>query len=193
MTIDGPKGSTLDGREWGSGSVAVVLANPTPGDLCQWGRLIRPLQSAGYRVLAFDYGGQEPASAVAAAVRAIGDRGAATVAVVGALEGAKAALVEGTKIDLAAVVAISPARFAQGLDLVPIVRRLNVPSLYVYAAADFISSDTPLLYRSTASTDKKVVSLEGTDHAFDLLNGDQGEQVVQAVTAFLRKELPPGG
>lgn len=190
MRFDGPKGARLEGREWGTGSVGVVLANPTPGHLCQWAPLISPLQDDGFRVLAFDYAGQEPADAVAAAVRAMKARGASDVALVGASEGAKAALQEGTKLDVVAVAAISPARFAHGIDLVPIVKRLHVPALYVYAGGDFIATDTPLLYRSTGATDKQLVTLAGTDHAFDLLAGDQRDRAVTAVTGFLEREAP---
>jgi pimeloyl-ACP methyl ester carboxylesterase len=169
--------------------MAVVLAGPATEDHCGWQPLALALRGAGYRVMTFDYEGVKPTDAVAAAVRTIRTRGATSVALVGASEGAKASLVEATKLhpSVAAVVAISPARFAEGADLAPIVRMLHAPTLYVYAGGDFISTDTPLLFRETASADKKLETLEGTDHAFDLLRGDQASKVTMLVVSFLNR------
>jgi dienelactone hydrolase len=171
----------------GSAAAGVVLAGPTTEDPCGWGPLATALKRAGYRVLTFAYEGVDPTDAVAAAVRTLRKRGASWVALVGASEGAKASLLEATELhpSVAAVVAIAPARFAQGTDLVPVVRRLHAPTLYLYAAGDFISSDTPLLFRSTASAEKKLETLEGIDHAFELLRDEQTGKVTKSVVSFL--------
>lgn len=137
----------LAGYLMGSGQRYVVLAHQSDGDGCQMYPIGVRLRAAGYHVLAFDFsgtgrsrppasGGSRLAADVAAGVGYVRDRGASSVAVIGASMGGLAALDAGTRIrpPLDALVALSaPDEF--GTEQVPSLEGFPAP-LQVYVARD---------------------------------------------------------
>lgn len=131
----------------GTGVRFVILAHQSDGDACQMWELGARLAAAGYRVLAFDFagngrsrppsgGGSQVAADLTDAVVYSRDRGARSIAAIGASMGGLAALAAGTRLrsPLDAVVALSaPNEF--GTEQVPSLRGFPSP-LQVYVAGD---------------------------------------------------------
>jgi dienelactone hydrolase len=172
----------------GSGPRGVVLSNESDEDLCSWSPLANRLVRSGFRVALYDYSGLSPVSdllAVSAELRRLGAR---TVGLVGASEGAKASIVAAGRARATAVVSISAERFLGGFgDLLPAARRLDAPSLYLYATGDSLAETaTPQLFRATRATDKRLVGLAGDDHGTALL---AHVAVPRMIESFLQARL----
>ena len=183
----------LSGVVLGHGRTGVVLANQSDEDLCGWLPFAHAAAAQGLRVLAFDYGSGRPEREVAAAAGELRRRGAARVVLVGASEGAKAAiLAEAARPRLAvAVVAVSPERFLRGTDVLPAARRLRVPTLFVVSAHDPYSAvDTPTLAHAAPRARARLVTVPGDAHGVDLVRDRSVATVGAAVLDFLLPEGP---
>jgi pimeloyl-ACP methyl ester carboxylesterase len=174
----------------GDGALGVVLANQSDRDRTAWAPFARLLAARGYRVLTFDYGGDSPEADVAAAARALERLGARRVVLMGASQGAKAALMAAaaTPPDVVGVVSLSAERTAGGQDVVPSARRLRLPALFVTARADpWSMRDTPLLERAASNTaGRRLLVVPGDVHGIDLTANDR---VKRAMLVFLRSRL----
>lgn len=172
----------------GQGSAGVVLANESDLNLCAWLPFARALSRSGRQVLLFDYAGATPASEVAAAADELRALGATSLALVGASEGAKAAIMAAaTRPGLAdSLVALSPERYLQAKDVTPYARRLRLPVLFAVSRHDpFSASDTPRLERLAGSARKRLVVVPGSAHGVALLRGRNGTRIADAVEGFL--------
>ena len=185
-------GGGLAGVVLGHGRTGVVLANQSDEDLCGWLRFARAAAAQGLRVLAFDYGSGAPQREVAAAASELRRRGASRIVLVGASEGAKAAiLAEAARPTLAAaVVALSPERYLRGTDVLPAARRLHVPTLFATSARDpYSAKDTPTLAHAAGRAPARLVTVPGDAHGVDLLAGAPAATVEAAAFDF---HLPYG-
>lgn len=148
-------GVDLEGRIFGTGAVAVVLAHIADPQSAQaeWFQFAPVLVRHGYRVLTFDFRGFCPGGIagcsgsgdpskiwldVVAGADFLRSRGAKTVVVVGAGLGGHAALFAASRpdVDLAGVVELgAPQRALNGphsYDLTPaVLRRIDEPKLYM--------------------------------------------------------------
>ncbi len=183
------RGETLHGRLYGAGRDGVVLANESDLDQGSWAAFARTLARHGYRALSFDYGSAFPEDEAAAAAEALRQAGARSVALLGASEGAKAAIMAAVAMPPAfsAVVSLSAERYAQGRDVLRYARRLTVPALFVTARGDaFSAEDTPLLERAAVSPEKHLVRAPGDAHGVALL----ADAAVRArILAFLARQF----
>lgn len=176
----------LIGHRFGRGTTAVVLAHESRSSLCAWIPYARRLASKGYLAFAFDFRNnglsQEVgyrrsgrfAGDVAAAARYVRARGAKKVFLVGASMGGTAVLVGGANVRPAVngVVSLSgPSSFGP-MEAAPVAPRLRVPVLYLVARDDTAggyATDAQALYAATASSDKAIEILPGTDHGVSLV------------------------
>ncbi len=188
----------LEGATLGAGRDGVVLANQSDRDLCSWLPLARALTHAGFRVLLFDYSAAEPQADVGAAARELRRRGANSVALMGASKGARAVLVAASlrAANIAAVVSLSAESTGRTGPprIVPFVRRLRVPVLFVAARHDpwtADGTDTHELYEAARMAERRLVELPGDAHGVDLLAGTSGKHVTGVIVAFLRRQMQP--
>ena len=188
MLVRFGSGGRLEGVVLGHARTGVVLANQSDEDLCSWLPFARATAAQGLRVLAFDYGSGAPEREVAAAAGELRRRGATRIVLVGASEGAKAAiLAEAARPTLAAaVVALSPERFLRGTDVLPAARKLRVPTLFAVSAQDPHSArDTPTLAHAAARAPARLVTVPGDAHGIDLVSGPPAATVAAAAFDFL--------
>lgn len=179
-------GVRLIGHPFGRGKTAVVLAHQYRSSLCQWIPYARRLASKGYLAFAFDFRNnglsqtvgyaksQRLGGDVAAAAKYVREHGAKKVFILGASMGGTAALVGGANIrpPVDGVVSVSGPSSFGGADAGVAVPRLKVPVLYVAAEQDSgggFAQDARAMYRATASSDKSIEILPGSDHGVSLL------------------------
>jgi pimeloyl-ACP methyl ester carboxylesterase len=194
-----PDGVQLVGHRFGKGGIAVVLAHEYRGDLCDWIPYARRLASKGYLAFAFDFRGNGASQAVgyARANRLAGDvagaakylraHGAKKVFLLGASMGGTAVLAAGANVEppVSGVISVSgPATFG-GADASVAVRRLKVPVLYLVGGNDDgFTDDARALYAKTASSDKAIDVLPGSDHGVLLLGSSaKARRLVEAFLA----------
>jgi len=183
-------GTKLVGHRFGSGTTAVILGHEAHSDLCRWLPYARRLASQGYFVFPIDFRGYGSsqyrtgaaeyrlAADLAAAAKAVRKLGKKKVFLVGASMGGLASLVAAVNVrpPVDGVVSISsPARF-RGMDAVKTAPRLTVPVLYLaaegddFAGYDF-SKDAQAMHTATASADKEIEILPGSQHGIVLVQG----------------------
>lgn len=209
-------GDALYGIQAGTGARAVLLIHGSgQRGVCVWRQEIPALAAAGFRVLAIDHRcvGESTCTAsatdlvadIAEAVRHLRATGATAVTVIGASAGtAQVIVAAGTPaVPLTAAVALSPGRLdddvRSGGEVPRTARqaapRIRVPTLYVVAADDPLSSvpDTKALHDATPQTYRRLVSLPSGGHAQALLYRDGASAgapagpVYDGVLAFLRR------
>jgi pimeloyl-ACP methyl ester carboxylesterase len=159
---------SVNGVVYGGGERGIVLANQSDSDRMAWSPFARLLAARGYRVLAFDYGNDSPESDVAAAARALRRLGARREVLIGASEGAKAAVLAGAGSPgaVVGVVCLSAERSLGGEDVLPSARRLRLPALFVTARDDpWSKDDTPLLERAASrAASRRLLVVSGSAH-----------------------------
>ncbi len=176
----------------GAGTRVVVMANQSDADLCAWLPFAGRLTAAGYQAVMWDYdGGRVDAlGQVAAIVAAFRAGGAGRIALVGASQGAKVALVAGSRVTppVDGVVSLSAeAVLRPNIEVAAAVTGLRCPALLVTAERDGYgaASAAPDILQAIPGTDKRLLTVPGQDHGTDLLSGSQAATVVPAVRAFL--------
>ena len=187
---------------YGSGNRAVVLAHGGRFDRTSWKEQALALAGAGFRVLAIDFraavearaGRESPclydeqclAKDVLAAVGYVRDRGATTVAVVGASLGGGAAaqasvLAPPGTIDRFVLVAHMPIASPEGI---------KGRKLFIVAQHDTGSGDIPRLSEiraqfTRAAEPKELVVLAGSAHAQFIFQTSEGPRLLREIVRFL--------
>lgn len=144
-------GEALKAALLGRGTTAVVFANEGGTGPCPWLPLARGLARRGARSVMFEYARGTPEAAVAAAARWARREGARRVALVGAGRGARAVVIAAARHPelVATVVTLSAEQLQNGRDdLVPTVRRLRRPVLWVGSRDDNLTSGDATRARS---------------------------------------------
>jgi dienelactone hydrolase len=183
----------LDAALFGDGPVGIVLAHERGGSLCNWASIAPDLADEGYRVLIFDFG--EPATVASdmlAATKKIDELGAKNVILGGASLGGTVALMTAVRVKrvLGAFSLSAPAVFGNA-EALPAVRRFRAPVLFVAAAEDSnFAEDARQLYGASASREKELVIVSGSEHGTDLYGGPAAERVRQAVDRLLAEAAP---
>ena len=171
-----------------------MLSNQSDESLCAWLPFARSLRGAGYTVLLYDYSYGTYRSEVRAGVRKLKQRGAHRVALVGASQGAKVAiLAAGSGVHVAGVVSLSAERYLGAVDIRKSAARLHRPVIFFATKDDpwDAASAARLFYRVCPSTKKQLVMLDGDVHGIDLLTGPDGKSVTKQVFAFLADATAP--
>jgi hypothetical protein len=176
----------------GQGRTGVIIAYENRGTVCTWLPLADTLVTAGLRVVLFDYSGRrdgEDVATLAAQLRRMGvDR---VFLVGGSLGGAEV---------LAGAVAITPpvagvVNISGGLpDGVTLAGRLRVPLLQVVSRQDAVLislRQDPVGWISQINRaarqvpDKKMVVVDGSEHASELFTGPNAGTVDAAILHFI--------
>lgn len=191
-------GFVLEGRTFGSGTRAVVLAHMYPADQTSWSDFAVRLADDGYLALTFNFRGYGASQGdkdisvidrdVLAAVAFMKqDRSASGVVLVGASMGGTSSLIAASQTEVAGVATLSaPAEF-MGLDAGSVAGKISVPTLYIAAHDDgeaVRSAET--LYGKTVGTGE-IEIVAGSDHGTDLLKGKQSAQVREKLLAFIKR------
>jgi pimeloyl-ACP methyl ester carboxylesterase len=183
-------GAKLDAAVFGDGSVGIVLAHESDGSLCNWASIAPTFADDGYRVLIFDFG--EPATVaqdMLAATKKIRELGAKKIVLGGASLGGTVALMTAARERnvVGAFSLSAPAVYgnAEGL---PAVRRFGAPVLFAAAEEDAnFAGDARRLYRASASADRELLVVPGSEHGTALYGGPAAEQVRDAVERLLER------
>lgn len=193
-------GFLLEGRVFGEGRRAIVLAHMRPSDQKSWFDFAEALAEKRYLVLTFNFRGYGDSQGetdlgvldrdVEAAVAHLSARhGAESVVLVGASMGGTASLVAASRIEVAGVVSLSPPARIDGLDALGAVGRVSEPKLFIAANDDGSAAESAeLLYRATLDP-RELKIVPGSDHGTDLLTGDSSAEVVRLVEAFIAEVL----
>lgn len=209
VTFESADGVALEGRLFGEGGTAVVLAHMRPADQRSWYRFARRLAEQGYLVLTFDFRGYCPGGDggcssgeseiselwqdVLGAIDLVRSRGAGRVALVGASMGGTASLVaagqEGT--DVEAVITLSAPVSIEGLVADPtLLQQVSANKLFIAGVGDASAAvDAEELY-AISPPPKRVEIVPADDHGTDLLNGPQGEVVRRTIETYLAQFAP---
>ena len=196
-------GVTLGGHLFGTGTSGVVLAHMRPADQTSWYPTAERLADEGYLVLTFDFRGYGDSEGdkqldlidrdVAAAIREIGDAGAAEVTLVGASMGGTASLVAAgetpTAVPVVGVATLSAPSEFEGLSAAEAVPGLTVPLLFIAAEDDRYAEDAREL-QQLASNQGQLELFPGDEHGTDLLEGPHGEEVWELLSGFLQQVMP---
>jgi pimeloyl-ACP methyl ester carboxylesterase len=197
LKIETEDGLELSAKSYGAGPTAAILAHMRGSDQRSWSDTARQLASGGeYTVLTFDFrghGGSDDGNLgdidkdVRAAIQFMRADGFTKVFVVGASMGGTAALAVASQEDLAGVVAISaPAQF-QGIDALARIDQVAEPKLFIAASGDEPYVDDLQEMFERAAEPKEQRLFDGKEHGTALLEGDQGEQALQAIEQFLHQ------
>jgi pimeloyl-ACP methyl ester carboxylesterase len=176
----------------GSGRTAAVMANQDGGNLCEWLPLVRGLARAGMRAAVFDYVGAGTDDQVLAIAKALRREGARRVSLVGASTGGRLVLHAAAERphQFDSVVTLSAEQTGRtGYPTLSDARHLRLPALYVGTREDgytTFAAETRRLYRATTAPGRKLLLLPGAAHGTAILAGDQGQRVIDAITAFIR-------
>jgi pimeloyl-ACP methyl ester carboxylesterase len=190
-------GVRLVGILLGRGDVGVVLAHQWGGDLCQWLPFARLLSTKGYRVLAFDFRGYGSSPGepnvhlnrdVLGAASELHRRGVRRIFLGGASMGGTAVLDATATLRprAAAVFSLSAPRdwTEAGVDALAAVKNMAVPSLFATAASDrFGINDSPGLYRASATKQKRLIVVRGSEHGVELLGKRRVRAAIFALLA----------
>ena len=192
-------GGVVFADDYGQGDRGIVLAHGGRFNKESWEKQARTLATAGFRVLAFDFRGygqsrgpgqSDPLSAplhldVMAAVRYLRRNGAQTVSVVGGSMGGSAAgdasiVSEPGEIDRLVLLGASPNAPAE---------KLKAPTLFIVARGDKSGDGLRLpgirAQYEKAPEPKELIILDGSAHAQQLFQTDQGERVMHEILRFL--------
>lgn len=190
VTFQTADGLTLEGRLFGDGNRAVVLAHMRPADQTSWFDFARVLADEGYRALAFNfrgYGNSDDGDLsdidrdLAAAVDFVRSEGATDVAVMGASMGGTAAVAAATDAAAAGVVSLSAPDTFQGIDATAAAPGLTVPALYIAAENDepYVTA-AGVLAAATPAGDARVYA--GSRHGTDLFADHPADLTAQLLT-----------
>ena len=175
---------------YGSGSAVVVLAHQSDQTRCDVVPVARWLYSNGYAAVVVDLGG-DWTGVLAASVKAMRDRGATSVQLLGASMGGCVAMIVGSQVApaVSSVVSLGGERKLGVYDADAAVSRSHVPLFVVTSENDgYLTGDEArTLIKESASKDKQSLILAGDLHGFAMLDGPDGQRVKQAILDFLSK------
>ena len=209
VSFESSDGVALDGRLFGAGTAAVVLAHMRPTDQRSWFDFADRLADQSYLVLTFDFrgycpGGEAGCSSgereiselwqdVLGAIELVRSEGATDVALVGASMGGTASLVaaaqEGTDVD--AIVTLSAPIAIEGLVADgTLLQQVSANKLFIAGVGDAAAAaDAEELY-TISPPPKRVEIVPADDHGTDLLTGPQGEVVRRTIETYLAQFAP---
>lgn len=188
----------LDGRIFGSGPTAVILAHMRPADQTSWFPYARRLAETGeFTVLTFDFRGYNDSTGdkqfdrIDADVRAAYDymhetRGFDKVFLVGASMGGTAALVVGERVSLAGIITISAPSDFRYLDAVGPVANIDAPKLFILSKDDVPAFNSHAKLWAAAPEPRDEEIFEGDAHGTALFDGPHAAAFEQRMTDFLR-------
>jgi len=200
VTVETEDGGRLEADLYGRGGHGVVLAHGARLDKESWAPQAGQLVAAGFRVLAINFRGYGRSTGpgqedrytaplhldILAAVRYLRAAGASRVSVIGGSLGGMAAS--------AAVIASRPGEIDDAVLLAaPVVgapEQLKGRLFFVVARGDTTADGTPRLTRIREQFDrapepKRLLVVDGAEHAQWLFRTDRGDQILREIVTFL--------
>jgi dienelactone hydrolase len=199
-----PAGTQLVGVELGTGAKGVVLAHQNASNLCEWLLFGKRLADLGYRVLAFDFGGDGDSGPqrgddrlddnVVAAATHLRGAGVTDVVLMGASKGGTASLSAAVTLNPApaAVVTLSAPKVFGGISAEEAVPQLKSPALFLAAENDQPFAEAAQAFEATApkSVPHQLFLSIGTEHGVAILGGGQAKKVTDLIETFLKDHAP---
>lgn len=199
VTFTTTDGVTLSGTLYGAGATAVVFSHMSDGPRSEWRDLPELMAERGYMTLAYDFRGRgtsggefsPPASPddVRAAVAFVRERGARSVALVGASMGAMASAKAAATDRPACLVFVAGTTSWNGLDVTDAdVAANDAPKLFISSDEDTYINETLHLYEA-ASPPKEKYIYPGGAHGTNLFES-QGDDFPRRIIAFIEGNAP---
>jgi pimeloyl-ACP methyl ester carboxylesterase len=186
VTLTTQEGTEVQGALVGEGETGVVLGHQFRSDFCSWVPFAQELARRGVGALAINFASIALDEDLVAGAEELRRRGARRILLVGASMGGTAALVAAAETQADAVAAVSAPREFSGLDALPAVRQLSVPTLFLVARQDSrFARDARRLYRPTKAREKTLVVTTGFEHGTELL---QDPKAMRALLDFVARE-----
>lgn len=195
VTFASTDGVQLSGRLFGQGGQGVILAHMFPADQESWREFAGELAESGYLALTFDFRGYGSSEGdqqfdridrdVEGALDFLEQRGVEDIFLIGASMGGTASLKVASRRSVSGVVSVSSPIVFQGLNVLQDVLRIQEPVLFIASQLDGPSHDSLLLLSGLTQTPSQTLVLTGTAHGTDILNGESGQSLRDAIMDFL--------
>ncbi len=173
VTLTRSDASTVEALVHGTGKTAIVFANESDLDLCEWQPFDEILAEKGYVTVEFEYSGSPGAEQdVLAGVATARQRGATSVLLIGASKGGTAVLAAAAKAQppVAGVVSLSGPSTYPGIDTASMAQ-FTTPVLFIAGDNDGEFTDAARqMYAACAARDKKLVLRPSGSHGVALLD-----------------------
>jgi fermentation-respiration switch protein FrsA (DUF1100 family) len=192
-------GIPLEGRLFGTGTKAVILAHMYPSDERSWFPFAKELSLKGYEVLAFDFRGYGGSSGnkdidlinrdVIGAIEFVRKRGAQKVVLVGASMGGTASLVAAAEQSVDGVATLSAPLAFKGLDASKVIGAISATKLFLVSKDDPNSDDAENMLRGSHDPTADIRIFPGSDHGTNMLSGSKGEEVKKMLFDFIDKAV----
>ncbi len=179
VTFATGEGGEVEAALVGHGDTGVVLGHQFRSNFCSWVPFAKQLAARNMRALAINFSSASLDDDMVAGAEELRRRGAKRIFLVGASMGGTAALVAAEEADAARVASLSGPQEFSGLDALPSVRRLTIPTLFLVGRQDTeFARDARRLYEAAASDDKELVVTDGFEHGTDLLQDPKAERAL---------------
>lgn len=193
-------GVGLKGRVFGTGDRWVVLAHMFPADQESWRQFAGELAHRGYVAFTFNFRGYPPSGGLkdpgkfdkdmAAAIKFARESGAAKLVLIGASVGAAVAEKAGAAEELAGVVALSPVRRFETLEVrLAELIGFKSPILVLASQDDKSAAEEARSVYDTVKVDKEIGILPGSAHGTNMLAGLYGQDVKVRIFSFLERHI----
>ena len=210
VTIEASDGTALAGRVFGpsDATAGIVFAHMAGSDQSAWYVEAQRMADAGYRTLTYDARGTCPGgdagcsdgeadpsegpSDLAAAVSYLRDGSVERIALVGASMGGTAALslAATAPTGVAAVVTLSAPQTFSGLGVSPeTLSSLPTATLFVAGTGDAAAAADAQRMQGSAAQPSSLEIVTSDDHGTDLLTGNAGGRVRDAMDAWIGRYL----
>lgn len=192
VTFETADGLVLEGREFGSGSTAVVLAHMRPANMESWFDFAEVLAGEGYSALAFNFRGYGNSEGdgfdvdtdVQAAIDFAAENGAEEVFVIGASMGGTGSVTASSQRPVAGTVTLSAPAAFEGADALAEASELSAPILLFAATADQPYPEDAAAMEAATPVPAEVVILSGSNHGTNMFL-DHGEALTTKILEFL--------
>ncbi len=191
-------GITIHGHLFGKGETGIILAHMYPSDQSSWYNIAVILAAKGYRALTFDfrgYGNSEGEKDIAvidrdveAAWDFIEKQGIDKVFLIGASMGGTATLKVTGQRPAAGVVALSAPLSFRGLSAADEVAQITAPKLFLASEGDSADVASAQEFFALAREPKGIKIFPGSAHGTDMLEGEQGLEVLKSILEFVDRE-----
>ncbi|WP_136605670.1 alpha/beta hydrolase [Paenibacillus dokdonensis] len=205
-TLTTSDGVYLSALVLGSGDKGVLLAHEQGYNICSFLDMGTELADSGYLVVIPEYRNHGASQKIQednqnidrdadAALSELKRLGAKKVFLAGASCGGSTAIIAGVRQELpieGLIILSSPAQCGPH-DAIPSVKKIKVPSLFVFSPGDYggsIEKEVRKLYQASGATDKELIVDESGYHGTDMYHkGEHGDALKSKLIDFVKKNF----